>query len=101
MRKTLLIIIAVLVLLIGSSCSGSATEAEKDNSSAFLVPDVVGMELEDAKAAIKASGLIVGNIEYVESNDTGKEIVSNQDPLPGEEIKEGEQINLTVSAAAN
>ena len=89
MRKTLLIIIAVLVLLIGSSCSGSATEAEKDNSSALL------------KAAIKASGLIVGNIEYVESNDTGKEIVSNQDPLPGEEIKEGEQINLTVSAAAN
>lgn len=101
MRKTFLIIIAVLVLLIGSSCSGSATEAEKDNSSALLVPDVVGMELEDAKTAIKASGLVVGNIEYVESNDTGKEIVSNQDPLPGEEIKEGEQINLTVSAAAN
>ncbi len=101
MRKTLLIIIAVLVLLIGSSCSGSATEAEKDNSSALLVPDVVGMELEDAKAAIKASGLIVGNIEYVESNDTGKEIVSNQDPLPGEEISEGEQINLTITVATN
>ena len=93
--------IAVIVLLIGSSCSGTATETDQDESSASLVPNVIGMELEDAKAAIKASGLIVGNIEYVESNDTGKEIVSNQDPLPGEEIKEGEQINLTVSAAAN
>jgi beta-lactam-binding protein with PASTA domain len=101
MRKTLLIIIAVLVLLIGSSCSGAAKEGEKDNSTVLLVPDVVGMELEDAKTAIKASCLVVGNIEYVESNDTGKEVVSNQDPLPGEEIKKGEQINLTVSAAAN
>ena len=101
MRKTFLIIIAVLVLLIGSSCSGSATEAEKDNSSALLVPDVVGMELEDAKTAIKASGLEVGNIEYIEGDDSGKEVITRQDPLPGEEIKEGEQINLTVSAAAN
>ena len=101
MRKSLLIMIAAIVLLIGSSCSSTATETDQDESSASLVPNVIGMELEDAKAAIKASGLIVGNIEYVESNDTGKEIVSNQDPLPGEEIKEGEQINLTVSAAAN
>ena len=99
MRKTLLIIIAVLVLLIGSSCSGSATEAEKDNSSALLVPDVVGMELEDAKSAIKASGLEVGNIEYIEGDDSGKEVITSQDPQPGEEISEGEQINLTITVA--
>ena len=101
MRKTLLIIIAVLVLLIGSSCSGSATEAEKDNSSALLVPDVVGMELEDAKSAIKASGLEVGNIEYIEGDDSGKEVITSQDPQPGEEISEGEQINLTITVATN
>ena len=101
MRKTLLIIIAVLVLLIGSSCSGSATEAEKDNSSALLVPDVVGMELEDAKSAIKASGLEVGNIEYIEGDDSGKEVITRQDPQPGEEISEGEQINLTITVATN
>ena len=101
MRKTLLIIIAVLVLLIGSSCSGSATEAEKDNSSALLVPDVVGMELEDAKSAIKGSGLEVGNIEYIEGDDSGKEVITSQDPQPGEETSKGEQISLTVSIATN
>ena len=52
MRKAFLIIIAVVVLLIGSSCSGAATETDQDKSSAMLVPNVVGMELEDAKSAI-------------------------------------------------
>ena len=96
MRKAFLIIIAVVVLLIGSSCSGAATE-----SSAMLVPNVVGMELEDAKSAIKASGLEVGNIEYIEGDDSGKEVITRQDPQPGEEISEGEQINLTITVATN
>jgi len=101
MRKAFLIIIAVVVLLIGSSCSGDATETDQDKSSAMLVPNVVGMELEDAKSAIKASGLEVGNIEYIEGDDSGKEVITRQDPQPGEEISEGEQINLTITVATN
>ena len=101
MRKAFLIIIAVVVLLIGSSCSGAATETDQDKSSAMLVPNVVGMELEDAKSAIKASGLEVGNIEYIEGDDSGKEVITSQDPQPNKEISEGEQINLTVSIATN
>ena len=73
MRKSLLIMIAISVFLIGSSCSGTATETDQDKSSALLVPNVIGMELEDAKSAIKASGLEVGNIEYIEGDDSGKE----------------------------
>ena len=101
MRKAFLIIIAVAVLLIGASCSGAATETDQDKSSAMLVPNVVGMELEDAKSAIKASGLEVGNIEYIEGDDSGKEVITSQDPQPGEEISEGEQINLTITVATN
>ena len=101
MRKSLLIMIAVIVLLIGSSCSGTATETDQDESSASLVPNVIGMELEDAKSAIKASGLEVGNIEYIEGDDSGKEVITRQDPQPGEEISEGEQINLTITVATN
>ena len=67
----------------------------------MLVPNVVGMELEDAKSAIKASGLEVGNIEYIEGDDSGKEVITMQDPQPGEEISEGEQINLTITVATN
>lgn len=101
MRKAFLIIIAIVVLLIGSSYSGAATETDQDKSSALLVPNVVGMELEDAKSAIKASGLEVGNIEYIEGDDSGKEVITSQDPQPGEEISEGEQINLTITVATN
>ena len=101
MRKAFLIIIAVVVLLIGSSCSDAATETDQDKSSALLVPNVVGMELEDAKSAIKASGLEVGNIEYIEGDDSGKEVITSQNPQPGEEISEGEQINLTITVATN
>ena len=86
MRKAFLIIIAVVVLLIGSSCSGAATETDQDKSSAMLVPNVVGMELEDAKSA---------------GDDSGKEVITRQDPQPGEEISEGEQINLTITVATN
>ena len=101
MRRAFLIIIAVVVFLIGSSCSGAATETDQDKSSAMLVPNVVGMELEDAKSAIKASGLEVGNIEYIEGDDSGKEVITRQDPQPGEETSKGEQISLTVSIATN
>ena len=101
MRKAFLIIIAVLVLLIGSSCSGTATETDQDKSSTLLVPNVIGMELEDAKSAIKASGLEVGNIEYIEGDDSGKEVITSQDPQPGEEIREGEEINLTITVETN
>ena len=101
MRKSLLIMIAISVFLIGSSCSGTATETDQDKSSALLVPNVIGMELEDAKSAIKASGLEVGNIEYIEGDDSGKEVITSQDPQPGEEISEGEQINLTITVATN
>ena len=101
MRKAFLIIIAVLVLLIGSSCSGAAPETDQNESSALLVPNVVGMELEDAKSVIKESGLEVGNIEYIEGDDSGKEVIIGQDPQPGEEISEGEQINLTITVATN
>ena len=101
MRKSLLIMIAAIVLLIGSSCSSTATETDQDESSASLVPNVIGMELEDAKSAIKGSGLDVGNIEYIEDDDSGKEVITSQDPQPGEEISEGEQINLTITVATN
>ena len=101
MRKSLLIMIAVIVLLIGSSCSGTATETDQDKSSALLVPNVIGMELEDAKSAIKGRGLEVGNIEYIEGDDSGKKVITSQDPQPGEETSKGEQISLTVSIATN
>ena len=40
-------------------------------------------------------------IEYIEGDDSGKEVITRQDPQPGEEISEGEQINLTITVATN
>ena len=64
----------------------------------------IGKAIEDKvamKSAIKGSGLEVGNIEYIEGDDSGKEVITSQDPQPGEETSKGEQISLTVSIATN
>ena len=39
------------------------------------------------------------NISLID--DSGKEVITSQDPQPGEETSKGEQISLTVSIATN
>ena len=62
------------------------------------LPEVTGLKLTDAQKLITNSGLIVGEIEYVNS-DSPKDYVVSQDPeyKSGAEAGKGTAVNLKVS----
>ncbi|SHE27331.1 Stk1 family PASTA domain-containing Ser/Thr kinase [Alkalibacter saccharofermentans] len=62
-----------------------------------VVEDFVGMSLEDARRAITALGLQVGEVREVVSDKHGQGIVENQDPKPNAEVAKNSVVSLTVS----
>ncbi|WP_246260688.1 Ltp family lipoprotein [Cellulomonas taurus] len=65
------------------------TAVDRETSDTIEVPDVVGMSLADATAAIEAAGLTVGTI-----GDAGE--VESQAPSGGQSVDPKSQVMLTV-----
>jgi hypothetical protein len=59
-----------------------------------VVPGVVGMKLDAAKAQIVAASCSVGSVKRVHSNQVG--IVLAQNPAPGTKLPAGGRVDLTV-----
>ena len=65
------------------------------------LPNVVNLSLDDAKKLIERNGLVVGNIEYVESDANKKDVVVGQDPTysaSNAQIGKGTTVNLKVGS---
>lgn len=63
----------------------------------IVVPDVVGLNQEDAEAAILAAGLVLGTISEEFSDTVAVGYVINQVPSADTPIRPGESINLVIS----
>ena len=63
----------------------------------FLVPDVVGKSFETAKRIIHQAGLRVGDVTYETQKQLIPETVLSQSITSGEEVQQGELIDLVVS----
>ena len=65
------------------------------------IPEVTNLELDEAKFAIKNSGLVIGNITYEGSiTDSNKVVVKSQFPMKSDttsKVSIGTRINLTVT----
>ena len=61
-----------------------------------IVLDLTGMTKNDAVAALKEVGLVLGNITYVIS-DNEKGVVENQDPPAGTNLGSGSSIDITIN----
>lgn len=61
------------------------------------VPDVTGMTLEKATAAIEEAGFQVGTTDKVYKEDIEKNTVISQDPKANTKHKKGTRINLVLS----
>ncbi|MBR5407039.1 MAG: Stk1 family PASTA domain-containing Ser/Thr kinase [Lachnospiraceae bacterium] len=61
------------------------------------VPDLVGMSLDEATAALKKANL-TAKASYAESTKYEKDHIDSQDPAPGTVIDENSQITLVVSS---
>jgi eukaryotic-like serine/threonine-protein kinase len=63
----------------------------------LFVPDVVGMEEEDAEFLILGSGLRVGNKNYSSTDSVATGRIFLQSPPAGMEVRTGELINIWIS----
>lgn len=64
------------------------------------MPNVVGMDYDEADILLTGLGLIVGNVTYETSTKPEGAVIS-QSPSSGEKIKIGAPVNLKVSGASN
>ena len=60
------------------------------------VPDLVGMSQDQARSALKAVGLELGNVTTVDS-DKDKDRIVSQDPEIGSKVKKGTTIAVSIS----
>lgn len=61
------------------------------------VPDVLGMNLQEARFALLSKGLTIGAVQYDEEDHT-QALVYRQTPAPGTRLTEGETVSLRLSA---
>ena len=67
----------------------------------FEMPEIVGMEVEEAKILILGSSLVVGEIKYIEAPDEIPGIVVDQSPKPERMVRIGRTVNLWVAGRRN
>ncbi len=63
----------------------------------FLVPDVVGKSLKTAKKLLGKAGLKIGSVTYKVNNKLIPDTVIEQAIAPGQEVSQGQEIDLVVS----
>ena len=64
------------------------------------VPDVVGMNLDQAEATLTTAGLMVGGVVYKPDSDANAGTVIRQRPEAGTQVSSGRPVILTVSAGS-
>ena len=62
------------------------------------VPDLLGRPKIQAEAVLSAKGLILGEIEEKFDPDLNSGIILEQNPLPGEEIEVGAQVDIAIAS---
>ncbi|HXL02235.1 MAG TPA: PASTA domain-containing protein [Candidatus Atribacteria bacterium] len=75
----------------------SKGKSETEVLNLVVVPDLVGLRLEEAKRLLAQSNLTVGNVEEVAAEGRSAGVVVGQSPAPGEEVEPGEKIHLQVT----
>ena len=64
---------------------------------AYLVPDLRGRSLYDARQAVESAGCVTAPVRYERDRDVPHGTVLSQTPVPGTRILKGETIELVAS----
>ena len=63
----------------------------------FIVPNLIGRSLQEAKKEIQQAGLALGNVSYQVENDFLPETVIAQSIEAGTEVSQGDTLSLLIS----
>ncbi len=84
----------------GSANRGSTVTLTVARSSTVAVPEVVGLNVSDAEAALEGVGLTVGSRYEVQSETAAEGVVVEQGIATGQEVSSGTAVNIGVSSGA-
>ncbi len=66
----------------------------------MVVPDVIGLPLQDARADLESLGLVVGHLQVV-PGDHLVAVVGEQDPAPGASVDAGTAVDLMTGPSSS
>ncbi|MBI2251910.1 MAG: PASTA domain-containing protein [Armatimonadetes bacterium] len=63
----------------------------------IVMPELIGKTKDEVLKLMEKSGLVLGEIEIVQTKEAKSEIILDQDPKAGIEIPKGSKVNLVIS----
>ena len=63
----------------------------------YVMPNLKGKPAASVRKALYAAKLVIGRITYSQDPAYGNDCIIRQNPLPGEEVKKGSVVSLTVN----
>jgi beta-lactam-binding protein with PASTA domain len=76
-------------------------EQEPAGMRRVIVPDVLGMSLDQARSVMARNGLVVGKISYERSEMLVPDTVITQKPSANAMVQYGQPVSLTVASGSN
>ncbi|MBL7178920.1 MAG: PASTA domain-containing protein [Desulfobacterales bacterium] len=64
---------------------------------AYMMPDLIGLSLDEAIPLIERSNLVLGDIKSIFHEDKPQNTVVRQEPLSGHRVFEGNVVNLVIN----
>ncbi len=92
--------VAAAVLIVGGLAVALGSSLFGGNTDNVSVPDLRGQTVTEARTSLSTVGLRLGSTE-AEASDEPSGTIIGQDPSPGEEIQQGQGVDVTVSAGVD
>ncbi len=87
-------IVLFLALVLGFAVFGCSSEKSVKT---VKVPNVVNLKINDAESALEKEGLMLQVVKAESSEKVPIDCIISQNPLPGEEVKEGTIVKAVIS----
>ena len=86
-----------VLALIGLVILGAALVLNRTSANTVAVPDLTGLTVAQAESVLERQGLVLGS-QTPEVSGKPVDTIIGQQPTPGEQIEEGQAVNVTISA---
>ncbi|TEX51959.1 MAG: hypothetical protein B7C55_02895 [Actinomycetales bacterium mxb001] len=86
-----------VLALIGLAILGAALVLNRTTANTVSVPDLSGLTIKQAESVLERQGLVLGS-QTPEVSEKPVDTIIGQQPTPGEQLEQGQAVNVNVSA---
>lgn len=86
-----------VLAIIGLGILGAALVLNRTSASTVSVPDLGGLTIKQAESTLERQGLVLGS-QTPEVSEKPVDTIIGQQPTPGEQLEQGQAVNVTISA---